>query len=228
MGGQTHSNGRSKSKRPLTTLIEKEADIIADSDAEMNPNFAGRLSDSDAVIQNLKQQLDSLQHQIAFLTENGMGGDAQSASEADEASAEDTAKPKVERNDLSRQAEDASDESQDEDEDQGHMEAIFESARDKIGSYLDPEAVTAQLNDLRDQVASMSSRIPVDRSKLRSFKNDVVAPAVSAALPAGIGTLGETAVRKITLDTVTRYGIPTAILLAAIKLSSSKGKERTQ
>ena len=222
MAGQAQSNGRAKSKRPLSKLIEKEENIIADSDSDMNPNFAGRFTDDDGLIAGLKEQIDSLQQQVAFLTENAMEYMGVEEGEDD----------KVDRQNLAERIM-----GKGENDDEGLLDTARETARDtldtardklgtardKIGTYLDPSMVSDQLSELREQVAQLTKGLSVDTDKIGSFKNDVVAPAIATAMPLGLGKVGEAAVKHMTLDRALRYGVPAAILMAAIKLSSSKG-----
>ena len=215
MGQQKGTNGAAPKGRPLTKIIEKEKDIVENSDDGVNPNFAGHFDDREGVIRNLKQQLDSLQKQIDFLSDPSNGTDKDRADDKDD----DADDRRVARQDLSETGRDIKSSSRRQEDD---SDTMLNAAREKLGEFLDPRMVSQQISELRNQISHLSDRIPVDRSSIRSFKDDVVAPAISAALPPGLGKIGETAVRKASLDTLVRYGIPATILVAAIKMSSSK------
>lgn len=226
MSVQTKSNGSGKRKqRPLTKIIESEKEAIDRSGNDLNPNHAGETDERHQALYSIRQQLSSLQQQLDFLAgDEESGSDDEGAKAKSPNGAKGQTDKKVSRSNGSQGSDKAEDsQSSNDDSVTADGAGMLETARDAVDNFFDYEALKEQLGDLRSEVSDLTDRMSIDRSSARTFKDEVVAPAVSAALPFGLGKLGETAVKSASLETLARYGIPAAILVAAIKISSSSG-----
>lgn len=75
-----------------------------------------------------------------------------------------------------------------------------------------------KISRARDRVSSRVMNMIPDERTVNSIKDDIIAPAVGAALPKGASTIGLRMVQKVSTQDLLKYGLPIGAAILAVQL----------